>query len=60
MLSSQIQCLNTPAPMVDRPDLLSAWVGQHLTVAEVLSFGAITDSPYDEVRSRRLRMVRLD
>ena len=34
--------------MVDRPDLLSAWLGQHLPVAEVLPFGAITDSPYDE------------
>ena len=40
--------LNTLAPMVDRPDLLSAWLGQHLPVAEVLPFGAITDSPYDE------------
>src|ERR687895_2738705 len=48
MLSSQIQCLNTLAPMVDRPDLLSAWLGQHLPVAEGLPFGAITDSPYDE------------
>jgi hypothetical protein len=48
MLSSQIQCLNTLAPTVDRPDLLSAWLGQHLPVAEVLPFGAITDSPYDE------------
>jgi hypothetical protein len=34
--------------MVDRPDLLSAWLGQHLPVAEVPPFGAITDSPYDE------------
>ncbi len=34
--------------MVDRPDLLSAWLGQHLPVADVLPFGAITDSPYDE------------
>ena len=48
MLSSHIQCLNTLAPMVDRPDLLSAWLGQHLPVAEVLPFGAITDSPYEE------------
>ena len=34
--------------MVDRPDPLCAWLGQHLPVAEVLPFGAITDSPYDE------------
>jgi hypothetical protein len=47
MLSSQIQCLNPLAPMVDRPDLVSGWPGQHLPVAEVLPFGAITDSPYD-------------
>lgn len=30
--------------MVDRP----AWLGQHLPVADVLPFGAITDSPYDD------------
>jgi hypothetical protein len=47
-LSSQIQCLNTLAPIVDRPDLLSAWLGQHLPVAEVLPFGAMTASPYEE------------
>jgi hypothetical protein len=48
MLSSQTQCLNTLASMVDRPGLLSAWLGQYLPVAEVLPFGAITDGPYDE------------
>jgi hypothetical protein len=48
MLSSPIQCRNTLAPLVDRPDLLSAWLGQHLPMAEALPFGAITDSPYDE------------
>jgi hypothetical protein len=44
-LSSQIQCFNTLAPMVDRSDLMSAWMGQHLPVADVLPFGTITDSP---------------
>ncbi|CAA9381291.1 MAG: hypothetical protein AVDCRST_MAG60-910 [uncultured Nocardioides sp.] len=34
--------------MVDRPDLLSAWLGQHLPVADVLSFGAKIDSPDDD------------
>jgi hypothetical protein len=48
MLSSHIPCLNTLAPMVDRPNLLSAWLKQHLPVADVLPFGATTDSPYDE------------
>jgi len=48
MRSSPIQCRNTLAPMVDRPDLLSAWLGQHPPVADVLPFGAITDSPYGE------------
>jgi hypothetical protein len=47
MLSSQIPCLNTPAPMVDCPDLLSAWLGQRLPVADALPFGAIPDSRYD-------------
>lgn len=34
--------------MVDRPDPLSAWPGQHLPVADVLPFGARTNSLYDE------------
>jgi hypothetical protein len=34
--------------MVNCPDPLSAWLGQHLPVADVLQVGAITDSPYDE------------
>ena len=34
--------------MVDRSDLLSAWLGKHRPVADVLPFGAITGSPCDE------------
>jgi hypothetical protein len=47
-LSSQFHCLNTLAPMVDRPGPLFAWLGQHLPVADVLPFRAIPTSPYDE------------
>jgi hypothetical protein len=49
------QCLNTLAPMVARP----AWLGQHLAGAEMLLFGSIPVSPYDD-RSSRVRMVRQD
>ena len=38
----------TLAPLVDRPDRLSAWPGQQLPVADVLPCGARTDRPYDE------------
>ncbi len=48
LLSSQIQCLNTLAPLVDRPEALASWLGRYLPVAEVLPFGATTDSPYDK------------
>jgi len=48
MLSSQIQCLNTLAPMVDRPDLLSAWRDSISQSRKCSRLGVITDSPYDE------------
>jgi hypothetical protein len=48
MLSSPIQCRTTLAPLVDRPDRLSAWLGPHRPVADVLPCGARTDSPSDE------------
>jgi len=34
--------------MAGRPDLLSAWLEQHLPVVERLTFDARADSPYDE------------
>jgi hypothetical protein len=42
------KCLNTPAQMVDRPGLLSGWLGQHRPVTDVLPSAAITGSLYDE------------
>ncbi|MDQ6798498.1 MAG: hypothetical protein M3011_10870, partial [Actinomycetota bacterium] len=47
LLSSQIQCLNALAPLVDRPVELARWLGGFLPVAEIIPFGASTDSPYD-------------
>lgn len=47
LLSSQIQCLNALAPLVDRPADLAHWLGTFLPVAEVIPFGAPTESPYD-------------
>lgn len=47
LLSSQVQCLNALAPLVDRPVELSRWLGRFLPVAEVIPFGAPTESPYD-------------
>lgn len=47
LLSSQIQCLNALAPLVDRPDLLARWLGQILPVESVLPFGAPTSSAWD-------------
>ena len=47
LLSSQVQCLNALAPLVDRPADLAHWLGGFLPVAEVIPFGAETDSPYD-------------
>jgi hypothetical protein len=48
MLTSHIQCRTTRAPMLDRPDLLSGWLGPRLLVSDVVPFGAITDCAYDE------------
>jgi hypothetical protein len=45
--SSQIQCLNALAPLVERPGELATWLGAHLPVDEILPFGAPTDSEYD-------------
>lgn len=39
LLSSQVQCCNALAPLVDRPEALRAWLGTVLPVAEVLPFG---------------------
>jgi len=49
LLSSQVQCLNALAPLVDRPADLAQWLGGFLPVAEVIPFGAQTESPYDAV-----------
>lgn len=53
LLDSQVQCVNTLAPLVDDPDALRRLFGTVLPIAEVLPFGA-TDrsggarlSPYD-------------
>ncbi len=47
LLSSQIQCLNALAPLVDRPDALASLLRPVLPVAEALPFGATTPSPFD-------------
>lgn len=47
LLSSQVQCLNALAPMVERPDDLRKWLGGFLPVAEVIPFGATTGSRFD-------------
>lgn len=47
LLSSQIQCLNALAPLVNRPEDLARWLGEFLPVDEVLPFGATTESPFD-------------
>jgi hypothetical protein len=47
LLSSQVQCLNALAPLVDRPVDLARWLGGFLPVAEVIPFGGQTESPYD-------------
>jgi hypothetical protein len=47
LLSSQVQCLNALAPMVDRPEELRQWLCAFLPVAEVIPFGAATASAYD-------------
>ncbi|MGI8808704.1 MAG: PGN_0703 family putative restriction endonuclease [Acidimicrobiales bacterium] len=47
LLSSQVQCLNALAPLVDRPVDLARWLGGFLPVAEVIPFGAQTESLYD-------------
>lgn len=43
--SSQIQCLNALAPLVDRPEALAAIFAAVLPIAEVLPFAATTPSP---------------
>jgi hypothetical protein len=47
LLSSQIQCLNALAPLVDRPEDLARWFGSVLPIDQVIPFGAETESPYD-------------
>jgi len=47
LLSSQVQCLNALAPLVDRPSDLSRWLAPALPVAQVIPFGAETSSPFD-------------
>lgn len=47
LLSSQVQCLNALAPLVDRPLDLARWLSGFLPVAEVIPFGAQTESPFD-------------
>jgi len=47
LLSSQVQCLNALAPLVNRPLDLARWLGDFLPVAEVIPFGAQTGSPFD-------------
>lgn len=45
LLSSQVQRLNALAPLVTRSEDLARWLGSFLPVAEVLPFGAATNSP---------------
>ena len=47
LLSSQVQCANALAPLVDRPDDLQRLFTPHLPIAEVVPFGALTSSPFD-------------
>lgn len=48
LVSSQIQCLNALAPLVDAPEALAAWLRPYLPdLDEVIPFDAPTDSPYD-------------
>ena len=52
LLSSQVQCANALAPLVDNPQALAAMLGAVLPIAEVLPFGATSGerarlSPFD-------------
>lgn len=47
LLSSQVHCANTLAPFVDRPDALRAIFEPVLPIAQVLPFGAVTQSAFD-------------
>jgi hypothetical protein len=46
LLSSQVQCVNTLAPLVDRPAAIKQIFGGVLPIAEVLPFGAALDDPH--------------
>ncbi len=47
LLSSQVQCANCLAPLVDKPELLTQLLCPVLPIERVLPFGAETDSRYD-------------
>lgn len=47
LCSSQVQCLNALAPLVDDPVSLRTIFGGVLPIAEVLQFGADTESAFD-------------